>query len=99
MISKKTPQTFRVFRLVRNLNWTLVLILLVMGTFGKRGWLDLKRMQNENRRIQEELLKVEEQKGALTSEIKALQQDPQAQEHTIRKVLGYIRPDETIIEF
>lgn len=99
MISKNTRQSNRAFRLVRNVNWVLIAILLVMGTFGKRGWLDLRRMQSENRRLQNELTKVEEQKHSLIAEIRALQQDKQAQEHTIRKVLGYIRPDETVIEF
>ncbi|NBX75615.1 MAG: septum formation initiator family protein [Proteobacteria bacterium] len=99
MIPRKQIQSPRAFRLVLNVNWTLIAILLVMGMFGKRGWLDLKRMNNENQRIQNELSKVQEQKDVLVSEIRALQQDRQAQEHTIRKVLGYIKPDETVIEF
>ena len=99
MISRKQIQSPRAFRFVINVNCTLIAILLVMGMFGKRGWLDLKRMNSENQRIQNELSKVQEQKEVLVSEIRALQQDRQAQEHTIRKVLGYIKPDETVIEF
>lgn len=99
MISKIHHQTPRAFHFIRNVNWLLIAILLVMGTFGKRGWLDLKRMRNENRRLQEELMKVREQKQALSGEIRALENDKQTQEHTIRKVLGYIRADETVIEF
>jgi cell division protein FtsB len=99
MIPKKQLQSGRAFRLVLNVNWILIAILLVMGVFGKRGWLDLRRMSSENQRIENELSQVREQKEVLVSEIRALQQDRQAQEHTIRKVLGYIRPDETVIEF
>jgi cell division protein FtsB len=99
MIPKKQLQSSRAFRLVLNVNWILIAILLVMGVFGKRGWLDLKRMNGENQRIHSELSKIQEQKEVLVSEMRALQQDRQAQEHTIRKVLGYIRPDETVIEF
>jgi len=99
MTPKKQLKSVKAFRLVRNVNWILIAILLVMGMFGKRGWLDLKRMNTENQRVQAELSKVQEQREVLVSEIRALQQDPQAQEHTIRKVLGYIRPDETVIEF
>jgi cell division protein FtsB len=99
MILKKQIQSGRAFRLVINVNWILIAILLVMGVFGKRGWLDLRRMNSENQRLNTELSRVQEQKEGLVSEIKALQQDRQAQEHTIRKVLGYIKPDETVIEF
>jgi len=99
MISKKSQPTFRFARFLRNFNWCLLLVLIIMGVFGKRGWLDLKRMQTENTRLDQALSQLNQEKTSLTSQIRSLQKDKQAQEHTIRKVLGYIKPDEVVIEF
>lgn len=99
MISKKTFPAFRFFRFLRNLNWVLLVVLMVMGIFGKRGWLDLRRMENENSRLDQSLSQLSLERTSLASQIRALQKDKQAQEHTIRKVLGYIKPDEVVIEF
>ncbi len=99
MISKKLHPNFLFARFLRNFNWSLLLILAVMGVFGKRGLLDLKRMENENTRLDESLSLLQQEKTSLTSQIRSLQKDKQAQEHTIRRVLGYIRPDEIVIEF
>ncbi|NBT58839.1 septum formation initiator family protein [bacterium] len=99
MIPKKQNRKARALKFIRSTNWILIAILLVMGVFGKRGWLDLRRMNHENQRVQMELKKVMEQKQYLSADIRDLEQNKQAQEHTIRKVLGYIRPDETVIEF
>ena len=99
MISKKLSQPHRVWRFVRAFNRLLIIVLLFMGMFGKRGLMDLRRMNSENQRISEEYQKLKEQNEELAFQIEALQKDKQVQEHTIRKVLGYIKPDETIIEF
>ena len=71
----------------------------VMGLFGKRGLFDLRRMRNENHRLAQEILQTQQQNEALKVQMAALQKDPQEQEHMIRKVLGYIKPNETVIEF
>jgi len=84
---------------VRRLSWSLLFLLVVMGLFGQRGWLDLKRMENENRRIEIQMVELVKQTQRLENEINGLSKDQQIQENTIRKDLGYIRPDEIIIEF
>lgn len=99
MVSKKQNSKTSALRFIRSVNWVLIAVLVVMGVFGKRGWLDLKRMKHENQRVQMELQKVIEQKQFLSADIRELEHDKLAQEHTIRKVLGYIKPDETVIEF
>jgi len=90
---------FRFLRLLRVSAWFLSTILIIMGVCGKRGVLDLQRMKRENDRLEEELKTAKAQHEDLTFQIQALQRDPQAQEFMIRKVLGYIRTDETVIEF
>jgi len=91
---KKNP-----WLLIRRLNWFLLTLLIVMGLFGQRGWLDLKRMENENRRLQSLIDETEKQNHRLELEIAGLNRNPHVQEQTIRQVLGYIRPDESVIEF
>lgn len=84
---------------IRRLGWFLILLLIVMGTFGKRGWLDLRRMRSENDKLNQQIIDLEKQRAKLESEVTGLTQNKNLQEHTIRRVLGYIRPDEIVIEF
>lgn len=91
--------SFRILRLLRASAWGLSIILVVMGIFGKRGVFDLQRMKSENTRLENELKAARTNHEELAFQIQALQKDPKAQEFMVRKVLGYIKPDETIIEF
>lgn len=75
-----------------------VFALLGVGFFSKRGWLDWRRMVQNNREmvVKRELLK--EQNDALEKQIRALEVSPFAQEQTVRQYLGYLRKDEIVIE-
>lgn len=84
---------------IRRLNWLLLMLLVVMGLFGKRGWLDLQRMKSENQKLEALITETQTQVSYLESEVMGLSQDSKIQEHTIRQVLGYIKPDEIVIEF
>lgn len=84
---------------IRRLNWFLLFMLLVMGLFGKRGWLDLKRMESENKRLERLISETQTEMARLEAQVVGLRQNRQIQEHTIRQVLGYIKPDEIVIEF
>lgn len=84
---------------IRRLNWFLLLMLLVMGLFGKRGWLDLKRMESENKRLERLISETQTEMTRLEAQVIGLRQNRKIQEHTIRQVLGYIKPDEIVIEF
>ncbi len=75
-----------------------VFALLSVGFFSKRGWLDWRRMVQNNREmlVKRELLK--DQSDALEKQIRALEVSPFAQEQTVRQYLGYLRKDEIVIE-
>lgn len=90
---------FRFLRFLRASAWGLSILLVVMGIFGKRGVFDLHRMKSENTRLENELKAARTNHEELAMQIQALQKDPKAQEFMVRKVLGYIKSDETIIEF
>lgn len=77
----------------------LILILLGMGTFSRRGFLDWKRMRNRNEEVTEKMLVVSEQKAALEKQIQSFEFEKVEQERVVRQVLGYIRANETVIEF
>lgn len=99
MIPKKLNSTQKTTSLLRTILFGVLSVLFVMGLFGKRGLFDLRRMRNENNRLAQEILQTQQQNEALKLQMVALQKDPQEQEHMIRKVLGYIKPHETVIEF
>jgi len=70
-----------------------------MGIFAKRGWLDWRRMvrQNETMAAKVELARL--RRDDLERQTEALRTDRVAQERVVRQYLGYIRQDETIVEF
>ena len=85
--------------LVRYPALVAVLMLVVMGVYAKRGWFDWKRMLRENAELKTRLDTVQREKAEVERRSAALQTDPAEQERVIRSVLGYVRPDETVIEF
>ena len=99
MTIKTHRQVETTSRLLRNFVWGLIATLVVMGIFGKRGWLDLRRMERENSNLNAEILELEEENEQMVRDLHAFQSDPSVQEAMIRKVLGYIKRDEKIIEF
>lgn len=99
MTTKTHRQVETTSRLLRNFAWGLIATLVVMGIFGKRGWLDLRRMESENRNLNAEIMELQEENEQMVRDIHAFQSDPSVQEAMIRKVLGYIKRDEKIIEF
>lgn len=79
--------------------WTLILSLVVIGIFGKRGILDWRRMLARNAELGVKLEQLAQRKADLEREVAALKSDPAEQERVIRQTLGYVRKDETVIEF
>lgn len=77
----------------------LFLLLVVMGTFSKRGFLDWRRITEQNSILHAKLAEVQFQKQDLEKQIHALERDREAQETVVRRFLGYIKPNETVIEF
>jgi cell division protein FtsB len=76
-----------------------ITLICLMGTFSKRGLLDWRRMVHQNEKLGQKISAVREQKMALEQQIDQFQKNPDEQERVVRQVLGYIRPNETIIEY
>jgi cell division protein FtsB len=76
-----------------------VILLLWMGVFARRGWLDWQRMVHENHDLQTKMESVRLQKEGLVRQVDALQNNPKVQERVVRQILGFVKKDETIIEF
>ncbi len=82
--------------------WVIFLVLaslVYVGIFSKRGWLDYQRMVTMNQELAEKIDQSRKQKELLEHQIRAISADPSEQERMVRHVLGYVRPDETVIEF
>lgn len=73
--------------------------LLYMGVFAKRGWIDYRRMIRRNSQLQSKQIASNVQITNGKRQLRALRTDPKEQERMVRKVLGYVRPNETVIEF
>jgi len=99
MLHEEKHSFARMTRFLRSSLWFLIIVLVVMGILGKRGWMDLRRMHQENARLEKEIKEAQVNRITLAHQILSIQKDPQMQEHMIRKVLGYIKANETVIEF
>ena len=94
------PQTLS--RHVVFFRWPLLVItglILLNGLFAKRGLLDWRRMNSENEKIELQIASATRAKQKLAKENELLLKNPSEQERVIRSVLGYIKPNETVIEF
>jgi cell division protein FtsB len=70
-----------------------------MGIFSKRGWMDWRRMVHKNRDLQRKIELIRVEKEELERRILALQTGGIIQEKMVREVLGYVRENETVIQF
>lgn len=77
----------------------LTLVLLGMGAFSKRGFLDWKRMRNQNTEVKEKITLVISQREQMEKQIRSFESNKSEQERVVRQVLGYIKTNETMIEF
>ncbi len=85
--------------LVRFLGGIFIVSLLLLAIFGKRGILDWGKVAKRNEQLLVKIELLEKQKNELNRRINLLNKDTYFQEMTIRKILGYIKNDEIIIEF
>ena len=80
----------------------LILILIaiaLMGVFSKRGWADWRRMARQNQELKLRIEGLRLEKADLEKRVAQLKSDPVEQERVIRETLGYMKPNETLIEF
>lgn len=85
--------------LVRLAFLSCIAALAAMGIFAKRGWIDWRRMVKSNDEIAVKVSEALAQKEALDKQMAALQANAQQQEAVVRQTLGYVRPQELVIEF
>ncbi len=90
------PQQYRLF--VRLPLLLSIALLCFMGTFSKRGLLDWLRMVQQNEKLGQKIVLIHEQKIALEKQIEQFQKSSEEQERVVRQVLGYIKPNEKVIE-
>ncbi|MSP18661.1 MAG: hypothetical protein EXR74_03725 [Bdellovibrionales bacterium] len=76
-----------------------IALICLMGTFSKRGLLDWRRMVDQNNKLEHKVATIRDQKINLERQIEQFQKNPEEQERVVRQVLGYIKANETVIEF
>lgn len=84
---------------IRAVLWLLLLSLVFMGIFAKRGWLDWRRIVKQNQDVHAKVAEAARLHQRLIHRTSAFELDRERQEVLIRQTLGYVRPDETVIEF
>ena len=89
----------RSFFFVRLFFCLLLVVMLAMGILAKRGWIDWRRVTEQNQEIQGKLAEAILKRDRLESQITALQTHPEQQEILVRQTLGYVNPSEIIVEF
>ncbi len=93
------PSEIRVDHFLRFCLLSAIVYLLISSVFFKRGWLDWHRIVKQNQQLSGNIDLLEKRNQELESNIALLARDPRKQELLVREVLGYVRPDETVIEF
>jgi len=70
-----------------------------MGIFARRGWLDLRRMMSQTQELRRQYDVAQLQRGELERQSEAFRADSFEQERVIRQALGYVKKNETVVEF
>ena len=73
--------------------WLAAAVWAVVGT---GGLLDVRRLEGEQARLEEELRVLDESNREREAEIEAIESDPLAIERLAREMLDYQRPDEVV---
>ena len=83
----------------RWVNYALIagsFVVLVNALVGEKGYLANLRARHQHQELSDAVRRVEDENARYAEEIRALQQDPQALEDAARRVLGFVRPGETL---
>ena len=70
-----------------------------MGVFSRRGFLDFRRMTNQNLELRRRIEMVTKEKFGIERQISNFRSDPVEQERIIREKLGYVRKNDLVVEF
>lgn len=82
----------------RHLLVIFVVVLLVHDIFGQHGYLVMRRKQQEIRKVNAELDRLNKENAALEQNVKDLKTDPQTIRKIAREELGLAKPGEIIIK-
>lgn len=74
-----------------------LLALVVHTLFSDRGYLELRKQQQEVQQLEAEIQRLEQENQRLLDEIQQLKTDPQAVERVAREELKMARPGEKVI--
>lgn len=95
MIEKSKTSFFKRLSIVMV---SLVLSLaLVNALFGKKGYFELRRMEERNRELNQHLEQLRQDNKEIMNEIKSLKKDPKVIEKIAREELGLVKPGEVKI--
>jgi cell division protein FtsB len=76
----------------------VIVFLLVHDVFGRHGFLAMRQEQQEIRKLQGEVARLNEENSRLENQVKGLRSDPKLIEQIARDELGLARPGEIIIK-
>src|SRR5262245_19786037 len=82
----------------RGLLVLLVLVLVVHDVFGTHGFLAMRRTQNEIRKVQANLSRLNQENAQLEQQVKDLKTDPHLIEKIAREDLVLAKPGEIIVK-
>ena len=73
-------------------------VILVFSVFGDKGYVELKLLEAEERKLKSEIEKLEKDRLVWSEKIKSLKSDKGYYENLAREKLGLIRDNEIMIE-
>ncbi|MEO5667208.1 MAG: septum formation initiator family protein [Bdellovibrionota bacterium] len=86
-----------------NLPWSWVFgilgFLLCLNLFGPKGLLHLVLLEQQDTRLKNEVVQLQEQIDVTREEINSFEHDPLTQKRVLRSRMGYLKPGEFRFEF
>lgn len=76
-----------------------VAALVLAGIFSKRGYLDWSQMRAKNAELEAVIGELSRQRAALDNRMERFESDPRERERLVRQTLGYLKSNETAVEF
>ncbi len=76
----------------------LMMAVLVHDLFGARGFLAMRRQQQEKLKLGQDIQKIQQENGELTDKIQRLKTDPEYIERLAREQMGLARPGEHVFK-
>jgi len=89
-----TPQNSFLKRLALVMMSVLVLLLFAHGVLGKKGYLALRTIKQQNEDLSRKINQLKKENSQALEEIRLLKSDPAAIEKIAREELGLIKPGE-----